>query len=705
MTGSNGGTFVIDADGSYSFDPGSAFQYLGVGESTTTQVSYTVSDLAGATSVATLTITIQGTNDGVTITSGVQADTVVEETDLSAAGTVAFNDIDVADVHTAAFAQTAGSTTLGAFALAAVSEDAGTEPGSVGWTYTLNNAAAQYLGANDSVTEVYTVTVTDEAGASATQDVTITIQGTNDGVTITSGVQADTVVEETDLSAAGTVAFNDIDVADVHTAAFAQTAGSTTLGAFALAAVSEDAGTEPGSVGWTYTLNNAAAQYLGANDSVTEVYTVTVTDEAGASATQDVTITIQGTNDGVTITSGVQADTVVEETDLSAAGTVAFNDIDVADVHTAAFAQTAGSTTLGAFALAAVSEDAGTEPGSVGWTYTLNNAAAQYLGANDSVTEVYTVTVTDEAGASATQDVTITIQGTNDGVTITSGVQADTVVEETDLSAAGTVAFNDIDVADVHTAAFAQTAGSTTLGAFALAACGEDAGTEPGSVGWTYTLNNAAAQYLGANDSVTEVYTVTVTDEAGASATQDVTITIQGTNDGVTITSGVQADTVVEETDLSAAGTVAFNDIDVADVHTAAFAQTAGSTTLGAFALAAVSEDAGTEPGSVGWTYTLNNAAAQYLGANDSVTEVYTVTVTDEAGASATQDVTITIQGTNDGRDDHQRRAGRHGGRGNRPERRRHGGVQRHRRGRRAHGGVRRRRLAAPRWAPWRWRR
>ena len=117
-----------------------------------------------------------------------------------------------------------------------------------------------------------------------------------------------------------------------------------------------------------------------------------------------------------------------------------------------------------------MSEDAGTEPGSVGWTYTLNNAAAQYLGANDSVTETYTVTVTDEAGASNTQDVVITIRGTNDGVTITSAAQAGTVTEDaadtaslTDSpSATGTVAFNDIDVADVHTAAFAPAAGNTT---------------------------------------------------------------------------------------------------------------------------------------------------------------------------------------------------------------------------------------------------
>ena len=73
-----------------------------------------------------------------------------------------------------------------------------------------------------------------------------------------------------------------------------------------------------------------------------------------------------------------------------------------------------------------------------------------------------------------------------------------------------------------------------------------DDATAAGSVGWTYTLNNAAAQFLGGNETRTEVFTVTVTDEAGASNTQAVIITIQGTNEGVTITSGVQSGTVTE---------------------------------------------------------------------------------------------------------------------------------------------------------------
>ena len=55
---------TFNADGSYSFDPAnSAYQSLGVGQSATLTVPYTVSDDQGATSTANLVITVTGTND------------------------------------------------------------------------------------------------------------------------------------------------------------------------------------------------------------------------------------------------------------------------------------------------------------------------------------------------------------------------------------------------------------------------------------------------------------------------------------------------------------------------------------------------------------------------------------------------------------------------------------------------------------------
>lgn len=63
VAGSNGGTFTINADGTYTFDPGSDFQHLGSGQTAQTTVTYTVTDKEGGTSTATLTVTVTGVND------------------------------------------------------------------------------------------------------------------------------------------------------------------------------------------------------------------------------------------------------------------------------------------------------------------------------------------------------------------------------------------------------------------------------------------------------------------------------------------------------------------------------------------------------------------------------------------------------------------------------------------------------------------
>ena len=58
------------------FDPGTDFDYLAVGESTTVVVNYTMSDDSGVTSSSTATITITGANEAPAITQAVDANTV-----------------------------------------------------------------------------------------------------------------------------------------------------------------------------------------------------------------------------------------------------------------------------------------------------------------------------------------------------------------------------------------------------------------------------------------------------------------------------------------------------------------------------------------------------------------------------------------------------------------------------------------------------
>jgi VCBS repeat-containing protein len=62
ITLSGGGTLTLNADGSYRFDPGTAYQSLKTGETATESVRYTLADGRGGTADATLTLTIQGSN-------------------------------------------------------------------------------------------------------------------------------------------------------------------------------------------------------------------------------------------------------------------------------------------------------------------------------------------------------------------------------------------------------------------------------------------------------------------------------------------------------------------------------------------------------------------------------------------------------------------------------------------------------------------
>src|SRR5258705_204756 len=107
--------------------------------------------------------------------------------------------------------------------------------------------------------------------------------------------------------------------------------------------------------------------------------------------------------------------------------------------------------------MGAVSESATTEPGSVGWTYTVANANTQYLALGQTATEKFTVTISDGQGGTVDQVVEVTITGTNDNPTITvlgstdvlGAVTEDSGVVLGNLSDTGTINFNDIDLIEI----------------------------------------------------------------------------------------------------------------------------------------------------------------------------------------------------------------------------------------------------------------
>ncbi|VVP99103.1 hypothetical protein PS934_02349 [Pseudomonas fluorescens] len=671
-TSENGAKIWITSDGKVGYDAATfseAFkaqlQALATGELLTDSFTYAIRLGNGTLSWATATVQFSGVNDGVTICIGAQAGIVTEDADttasttdsLTASGTITFNDIDLSDTHTATFAPAAGNAThLGTFELSAVSEAANAANGSVQWTYNLSNAAAQYLAQGQTVTETYLVTINDGHGSSVAQNVTVTITGTNDAPTVTAAeVESGAVTEDGTTVASGSFAFGDVDLADdAHVASVSGPSGA--LGTLVANVSDESTGGAAGSVGWTYTLNNSAAQYLAEGQIKTEVFTVTLTDDFGATVTKDVTITLTGTNDAPTVAAAeIESGAVAEDGTTVASGSFAFGDVDLADdAHVASVSAPAGA--LGTLVANVSDESTGDAEGSVGWTYTLNNSAAQYLAAGQTKTEVFTVTLTDDFGAMVTKDVTITLTGTNDAPTVaTAELESGAVTEDGTTVASGSFAFGDVDLADdAHVASVSAPSGA--LGTLVANVSDESSGGAAGSVGWTYTLNNSAAQYLAAGQTKTEVFTVTLTDDFGATVTKDVTIILTGTNDQPTLTIDDTTGAMNEgngAATLSDSGSLSFADLDSHDTVTVS--QSANNDlvwsggTLGAAQAAALV--AGFSVDQTGWSYS-SSENLDFLSAGETISFSYTVVATDDSGTgnavSAPQTVTITLTGTND---------------------------------------------------------
>ena len=87
-------------------------------------------------------------------------------------------------------------------------------------------------------------------------------------------------------------------------------------------------------------------------------------------------------------------------------------------MHTTSVVKDSG-TLGGTLTMGAVSELATTEPGTVGWTYTVADNATDYLAFGQTATESFTVTISDGQGGTVNQLVTITVTGTNEAPTIT----------------------------------------------------------------------------------------------------------------------------------------------------------------------------------------------------------------------------------------------------------------------------------------------
>ncbi|WP_242495742.1 beta strand repeat-containing protein [Salinicola tamaricis] len=471
IAGSNGGTFTLNADGSYSFNPGTAFDRLAAGQQDTTQISYTVSDGQGGSDTAILTVTVTGTNDAPVA----KADTQTTGENQVLEGSVpAATDVD-------------GS--VESYQLATgVGQGNGSLSFNSDGSYTFNPGADfDSLAAGESRNVTFSYTATDNnGGVSAPQTVTITVTGTND-VPV---AKADTQTTGENQVLEGSVpAATDVD---------------GTVESYQLATgVGQSNGSLSFNSDGSYTFNPGAdfdALAAGQSRDVTFSYTAT-DNNGGVSAPQTVTITVTGTNDVPVAKADTQ--TTGENATLTSQVPAA-TDVD---------------GTVESYQLV---NGVGNNNGSLSFnsdgSYTFTPGADfDGLAAGQSRNVTFTYTATDNnGGVSAPQTVTITVTGTNDLPV----AKADTQTTGENQVLEGSVpAATDVD-GTVESYQLVQNVGDGN-GSLSFNSDG------------SYTFNPGTDfDGLAAGESRNVTFSYTATDNnGGVSAPQTVTITVTGTND------------------------------------------------------------------------------------------------------------------------------------------------------------------------------
>jgi len=588
IAGSNGGTLVVNPDGSYTFTPGTDFDYLAEGETTTVEFEYTISDGEGGTDKAKLVITITGTNDAPVINGAGTDDTatVVEIEDNAAGenqtlhqrdGTITFTDADTSDVHTVSYTPQ-GDEYRGQFT---ATLDSATR--TVQWTFTVQDQELDNLAEGQTLVQQYVVSIDDGKGGVVTQTVTVTIVGSNDAPIITSEANehAGSVTEDAvDNTATGQLSYDDADNAQHDSQSWSlvdpDTGAQSTRIEGKYGYIELDAQTGK----WVYTLDNdrAATNALKDNQQVTETFTARVTDQPGAFAEQEIVITIHGktdrpplieaddangtaaghitvsesglVNDGQNVDSHIASGTILlEAADGLASIKIGDQTFTLAELQALSANNPSGAIDVGHGTIVVTGFTPGTSvggvptSGSLSYTYTLSENQT-HKGSEDTERDfAIPLSVTDAGGETAKGSLVVNVQDD----TPTANADTNSVTEDTGSVTTGNVlggtGASAGDVADREGADGAtlthvksDTANGVTQAVDGLVTVQGKYGTlvlhKDGQ--YTYTLNNDNAEVNALKDgkALEDVFRYTLTDGDGDTSTATLTITINGTTDG-----------------------------------------------------------------------------------------------------------------------------------------------------------------------------
>ena len=543
------------------------------------------------------------------------------------------------------------------------------------YTYTIDNADPDTngLALGETRTETFTVYVSDGRGGLATQEITVTLTGTNDRPELSIANAAQGIHEDT-ASVGGTFAVQDPDSDSGQNQTFHIEGGSNTPAADGTspsdgshsaigstdATFTTDYGTltlDPATGQWIYEANSEAIKGLGKDETKVETFEVTVTDEHGATSTQTISVTITGTNDIPVI----DTDQSNFHLDFKEQGVYQPSENGDGNTPTTPGGTGEGQHQTGTLSGRIFASDADKENGAGSMEHDVNKLNFHVEHAGSSLTDGGASTTVTGTGAPGTGDI----------------VYAYT-------SAYGTLTFR------------ADGSYEYTLN-----------NKNPGEAG----ADGNAVNNLALGQTVTETFTVYVTDaQTGRSVPQTITVTINGTNDVPTldlsndnlndllggdgnlhvVEDGVGRDDAntpttdpgKENTSFTGhttdTGTASGNDVDAGHIlyfgaaageNTKTFDpsvfNTADSTATGGAASSVV---AGGQYGNLtinsngSYTYTMKGEgenvsfeldgktynSLDQLAEGDTIYETFTIYVRDEHNAWTAKTVTVAIHGTND---------------------------------------------------------
>ncbi|KAF4513784.1 UNVERIFIED_CONTAM: hypothetical protein B566_EDAN011705 [Ephemera danica] len=570
------GSLQLSADGAYTYvldNTSDAIQALAAGEVVTETFGYTITD-GIASSSASLTVTINGSNDAPVVTADVAS--LAEDTLTQATGNVLANDsdVDAGDTLTVADA----GVRVGAYGTLTLNTDGG-------YAYALNHNAVQSLAAGQQVIEQFDYALSDQS-VQTQGNIEITIAGEND-VPV---AEADSAyVNAGNASqATGNVLVNDSDI-DAGDALSVLDHG-TRQGQYGTLTLNADGS-------YAYTLNPLVVQSLGVNQTLNESFDYLVSDgitDAGSA----LTVTIAGSNDAPVVTADIE--NLTEDTLTQASGNVLTNDSDP-DNGAILTVGTPGIF-IGTYGVLNLATDGS-------YSYLLDTDKAQSLAQGQSVDDVFSYTATDGI-ANVGSTLTLHIAGGNDAPVVT--VDTGTISENAAAPLASNVLINDSDV-DVGMVLQVGDSGSRTgsYGTLNLAANGQ----------YIYALTNSdALQSLAAGEVVHDMFSYAATDGI-ASTRSSLDITVVGENDAPIVARQIGGQSTQSGQAFSFQfSTDTFTDVDHGDT----------------LAYSAKLTDGGTLPAWLSFnavTRTFSGTPAAGNAGNLSIN----LTATDNAGASASQ--------------------------------------------------------------------